>query len=447
MEGGKSEAKFVIKHDNATIVSSLKKDVYDYDRELQKQRQKLRSTMLQSQHLQRRKESPTPLFAPPTNATITQYRRERLQRNNNSPQLDNMKLLLTETNRQSKGDTGLTEKNLMTLYPTLPATTSTKNVNQMEPYTEEAVSRDAQTRLEKRDRLPLESIHNPSMSPKSQQHENHHVLVRRNLLAIQSNLEKLSFPSEADLAEFSEARHQYEVSTSHNGTGKNETIMNGISVALDLEQKDLTSSTSLRANTLKIKSFSEDLHALSSMAADSTINWLLQRLFEIKMFINGVAAGISLLSSGESFLSRAAEEFVREVPRLAKESRRLFYITASISIFISVIFTYLCSASQKVKGHPSDSNRCSYTSQYGTGKSHRIPLPKQITVVICGCCYLVGLILSLACEVTGRQLLAIRLSNDQQEQYQTIIALWKALNLARCLFCTFPWIVECFVHT
>jgi hypothetical protein len=153
------------------------------------------------------------------------------------------------------------------------------------------------------------------------------------------------------------------------------------------------------------------------------------------------------MSSGESFLSRTAVEFLREVPRLANESRRLFYITTSISIFISVIFTYLCSASQKVKGHTSGNNLCSYTAQYGAGKSHSIPLPNQITVVTCGCCYLVGLILSLAGEGTGRQLLAIKQPNDQQEQYQTIIALWKALNIARCLFCTFPWIVECFVHT
>jgi hypothetical protein len=257
-------------------------------------------------------------------------------------------------------------------------------------------------------------------------------------------LEKLPFPSEVDLAKFSEARQQHfrwnlvnEGSTSDDGTGR---------VATHSEQRDLPVSTSLVVNTLKKNGFSEDLHDFSGMAA-SNMNWLVHRLFEMKMFINGVAAGISFTSFAESFLNRTVEEFVREVPRLAKESRRLFYITTSISIFISSIFTYLCNASQKAKGETIDNNHFPYTASCGAVKSHGIHLPKQITVVACGCCYLMCLILSLVCEVPGRHLLAIKPPNDQQEQYEATIALWKGLNTARCLFCAVPWFVECFAHS
>jgi hypothetical protein len=445
MEWGKSDANLVKKHDGSPIVSSLKNDVHDIDYQLQKQRQKHKSATLQSQLLQRREEPPNPLLAPPTNAALTQYRRERMQRSvNNNSQLGNMKILLTDTNMQSMEDIGQIEKSIiMNLKPTLPLASSSKSVDQLAPYAIDAATRNEQTRLNEWDIVPLESLHSPSLSPKRQQQENHHVLVQRNLLAIQSNLEKLSFPSEVDLAKFSEARQQHfrwnlvnEGSTSDDGTGR---------VATHSEQRDLPVSTSLVENTLKKKGVSEDLHDFSGMA-NSNMNWLVHRLFEIKMFVYGVAAGISFASFAESFLNRTVEEFVREVPRLAKESRRLFYITTSISIFISSIFSYLCNASQKARGETIDNNHCPYTASCGAVKSHSIHLPKQITVVACGCCYLMGLILSLVCEVPGRHLLAIKHPNDQQEQYEAIIALWKALNTARCLFCAVPWFVECFAH-
>jgi hypothetical protein len=444
-EGERDAMQQTVKH-NETI-SSLKKNDYNYDYRLQKQRQKHRTATLQLQ-LQQRDEPP--LLAPPTSAALTHYRRERLRQNNTNSQLNNSTIHM-DAYRYQKNEEAVSQverKSGSNLKPITPATIYKTSMGQRSLLNSEVIRRDEQKSANKRDEPPSDTIHNPSVSPNSQRRQKHQILLQRHLLAIKSNLEKFSFPNEMEIAKFSEAQHQQlprsceeEGTNSDNAVQKFASIIDATSVTNcpKLDERRLPTRSTFNTFDSRV---SNDFHE-SEVVTDENIGWLIHHLLQVNMFINGIAAGISLISSLETFLKRTAAEFVREVPRLARESRRLFYLTTSICFCISIILVFLCSNIPIAKGDKSD--RCFSSTASGRTKAmeyQRIKLPKRILVILFGCCYLISLVLSFSNEVLGRYLDIVQ-PQDQQEQLEAI-AIWKALNISRCIFCMIGWIGHCF---
>ncbi len=445
MELGERDAmQQTIKH-NETI-SSLKKIDYDYDYRLQKQRQKHRTAALQLQ-LQQRDEPP--LLAPPASAALTHYRRERLGQNNINAQVNNSTRRMDASRYQKNGEVvnQVERKSISNLKPIAPATINKSSMGQRAPLNNEVIRRDEQKSADKRDELQSETIHSPSVSPNSQRRQKHQILLQRHLLAIKSNLEKFSFPNEMEIAKFSEVQqHQLPRSCEEEGTSSDNSVQNNVAT-IDAtsnypKREECRLSTRSTFNTFDNR-VSNDFHE-SGMVTNANIGWLMHHLLQVNMFINGIAAGISLISSLESFLKRTAAEFVREVPRLARESRRLFYITTSISFCISIILVFLCSNMPTAKGETMD--RCCSSAASGRMKVVEyqwIKLPKRILVILFGCCYLISLLLSFSNEALGRYLVIVQ-PKDEQKQLE-VIAIWKAINIARCFFCMIGWIGHCFL--
>ena len=393
-----------------------------------------------------------------TSAILEQYRRERLLRNTAS---SNMNINSVDAKINANGDVSTENTRNMSSLKTTTANNNDREsprfqkrqvktmmlVDHADPdkYTKpnNENNKDKSTQL-------MKNIQKRSSPTQGQLHQR---LVQRNLLAIKSNLDKFTFPSDKDLDNFLQMKRQHgdvDVECSTRNPEHPKSIL-PIPIEDSVPNEDIKQNHHLRMTPRE-----ETDYAI--IHANDNTEWLMGHLWKVSDFSNGIIAGLCCMSFVESLLPRTSEEFVVEVSRLAQESRRLFYVTTSVSVGVYVILFSLRNKEMKQSANTKDM-RANYWIRSNN--------PRSPFIGLLGILYLLALILSLSCEIIGREIFVIQqyprgqysqemvvLSNTTtfslsieglQATKTTLIRTWNTLNILRSIIGIVAWVGFCFI--